>query len=438
MKDLYTFDATPQQAMETYTLARKAYDAFFDELRIPYIVAEADSGSIGGNLSHEYHVPSSGGEDTVISCGSCTYAANEELAKTQSTMSEHRRSIGDFVPYRSWFGIGKDRTQLLEVILPRHVGSDAAVGSKNREAQVNPYLVKQLYPHLDLSIEHALSIFIDRWKDNPPSKDGQKPESSSRPRLVRIYDYRIPVSSMGHHQNSIGGGHLLQELSSNVDLEIVVDRSSLDLARIQEGDGCPKCGNKSIRLQQAVELGHTFYLGDRYSRPLDAKFITPPAQQIDQTSLVTPEGESELRQGDKDKSWFQMGCHGIGISRIIGAVADALADRQGLLWPRVMAPFEAAILANEDHKVAAESVWDVLTRYEPGFDPVDAILDDRDRGLGWKLKDADLIGFPVVVILGSTYSKEGVCEVSIRRLGSREKVATKSLREYIARKLAMI
>ncbi|KAL8781925.1 MAG: hypothetical protein Q9194_000118 [Teloschistes cf. exilis] len=438
MKDLYTFDATPQQAMETYTLARKAYDAFFDELRIPYIVAEADSGSIGGNLSHEYHIPSSSGEDTVISCGSCTYAANEELAKTRSTMSEHRRSDGDFVPYRSWFGVSKDRTQLFEIILPRHVGFEAAAVSENREAQANPYLVKQLYPHVDLSIEHALSIFIDRWKDISPSKEGQKLASSSRPRLVRIYDYRIPISSMDHHQNSTGGGHLLQELSNNVDLEIFVDRSSLDLARIQEGDGCPKCGSKSIRLQPAVELGHTFYLGDRYSRPFDAKFINPTAQQIGQTSLVTPAEESKLRQDDKDKSWFQMGCHGIGISRIIGAVADALADRQGLLWPRVMAPFEAAILANEDHQAAAESVWDVLTQYEPGFDPVDAILDDRDRGLGWKLKDADLIGFPVVIILGSTYSKEGVCEVSIRRLGSREKIATKNLREYIARKLTVI
>ncbi|KAI4257141.1 MAG: hypothetical protein LQ352_001781 [Teloschistes flavicans] len=438
MKDLYTFDATPQQAMQTYILARKAYGAFFDELRIPYLVAEADSGSIGGNLSHEYHVPSSNGEDTVISCGSCTYAANEELAKTHFTMSEHQRSVGDFVPYRSWFGISKDRTQLFEIILPQHIGSNTAGLSKHREAEVNPNLVKFLYPHLDLSIEHALGIFIDHWKENPPSKDAKGLELLSRPRLVRIYDYRIPMSSMNHHQSTIGGGHLLHEFPSNVDLEIVVHRSSLDLARIQEGDRCPKCGSKSLRLQQAVELGHTFYLGDRYSRPMDAKFKTPPAQQIDQTSLITPRGESELRPDGKDKSFFQMGCHGIGISRIIAAVADALADQQGLLWPRVMAPFEAVILSNEDHQAAAESVWDILTRHEPGFDPIDAILDDRDRGLGWKLKDADLIGFPVVVVLGSTYSKEHVCEVSVRRLGSREKVAMQSLREYVARKLAVI
>ncbi|KAL8693397.1 MAG: hypothetical protein Q9218_001789 [Villophora microphyllina] len=437
MKDLYTFDATPQQAMKTYALARKAYDAFFDELRIPYLVADADSGSIGGNLSHEYHIPSLSGEDTVISCGSCTYAMNEELAKTRSVVNDHRRSAGVHAPYRSWFGISNDRTQLVEAILPQYVESNEFALSGKGETQLNPYLIRSLYPDLDLSIEHALNTFIDYWgKRQSPNQD-QKLGSISRPRLIRIFDYRIPQSCIDHHNNSmVTGGHRLQELSKCVDLEIIMSKSSLDLTRIQEGDECPKCGSKSLKLQQAVELGHTFLLNDRYSRPMDAKFTT--AQQVDEKSLVAQESRTDLGQAGKCKAWFQMGCHGIGISRIIAAVADALADKQGLLWPRVMAPFDVAVLANEDHKAAAEEIWDILTRQEGGFDPVDVVLDDRDKGFGWKLKDADLIGFPVVIVLGSIYAKEGFCEVSIRRLGSKEKVEMKDLREYVGTRMAQI
>lgn len=438
MKDLYTFDATPQEALKAYQEARKAYNAFFDELRIPYLVADADSGSIGGNLSHEYHAPTPNGEDTIISCGSCTYAANEELARSNAATQDQKRSTEGLIPCQSWFGISKDRCQLVEAVLPKSIGFPEHGHSQQRNAQINPHLIKSLYPELDLSIERPLSIFVEHWKENQSADRSQISERLPMPSIARTYDYRISQSFIDHQESSMNKDPPSPRLSEIVGRRIFVNPLSLDLARIQDGDECPKCGNSSLKLQQAVELGHTFYLGDRYSRPMDATFTTSPTQQVDHGSIPGLENQAELAPAKTGQAYFQMGCHGIGISRIVAAVADSLADPQGLIWPRVMAPFEAAILATEEHKATAEEVWDVLTRRAQCSDSVDAVLDDRDRGLGWKLKDADLIGFPVVIVLGSTFSKGGMCEVSIRRLGSREKVAMEDLKDYVTTRLAQI
>ncbi|KAL8702421.1 MAG: hypothetical protein Q9201_004422 [Fulgogasparrea decipioides] len=432
MKDLYTFDATSQEAMETYARARNAYKAFFDELRIPYFVADADPGSIGGSLSHEYHVPTPSGEDTIISCASCSFTANEELARSRAAVKNNERSTADLAPHQSWFGISKDKCQLVEAILPRYPGSGEHQSPQRREAQINQHLIKTLYPDLDLGIQRAFATFVDYWKGHRPSGESRDTKRPPMPRLTRIYDYRISQSIIDHQ--TLGNSHspLAQQLLEIVGSRTSIDASSLDLARIQDGDECPECGNHSLKLQQAVELGHTFYLGDRYSKPMNATFTTSPAHQVDDRSNDAQENQDYPARVKQGQAYFQMGCHGIGVSRIIAAVADSLADTQGLLWPSVMAPFEAAILATEEHKTAAEEVWDILTRQEPGSDPVDAVLDDRDKSLGWKLKDADLIGFPVVIVLGSTFSKRRVCEVSVRRWGSRQKVAMRNLRVCVA------
>ncbi|KAL8739070.1 MAG: hypothetical protein Q9181_000252 [Wetmoreana brouardii] len=438
MKDLYTFDATSQKAMETYDQARNAYKAFFDELRIPYVVADADPGPIGGSLSHEYHVPTLSGEDTIVSCASCTFAANEELARSRAAVKNNERSTADLAPHQSWFGISKDKCHLVEAILPRYPGSGENQSRRRREAHINQHLIKTLHPNLDLGIERALGTFVDYWKEHQPSGESWDSKRPPMPRLTRIYDYRISQSFIDHQTLVNNTSPLTQQLLEIVGSRTFIDASSLDLARIQDGDECPKCGNHSLKLQQAVELGHTFYLGDRYSKPMNATCTTSPAQQVDDRSIDAQENQDCSAPVKQGQAYFQMGCHGIGVSRIIAAVADSLADTQGLLWPSVMAPFEAAILATEEHKAAAEEVWDILTGQEPGSDPIDAVLDDRDKGLGWKLKDADLIGFPVVILLGSIYSKRRFCEVWVRRLGSRQKVAMKNLRHYVASRLTQI
>lgn len=145
----------------------------------------------------------------------------------------------------------------------------------------------------------------------------------------------------------------------------------------------------------------------------------------------------------KDIVWvpMQMGCHGIGVSRLIAAIASLLADSKGLQWPRVVAPFEAAVLTGPAvSEEESREVYDLLSRYaEKGLQTVDAVLDDRaGKSLGWKMKDADLIGYPVVVVMGRGWKDKRELEVQCRRLGVKKDVGLGQLREEVEALLAQL
>ncbi|KAK4999542.1 hypothetical protein LTR16_006971, partial [Cryomyces antarcticus] len=170
-----------------------------------------------------------------------------------------------------------------------------------------------------------------------------------------------------------------------------------DVTRIQNGDLCPRCDTGILEVQKAVEVGHTFHLGTRYSKPLNA--------------VVTDEGSQQTE--------LVMGCHGIGISRLIGAVASVLSDGKGLNWPAAIAPFQVVIIPAKGNEGDAVTVFDEFkesvqrpdsTHSEGLMISLDPVLDDRRKELGWKLGDADLVGYPVIVVLGRTWKKERKAE----------------------------
>ena len=203
MKDLYTFDATPQDAAKTYDKARTAYKSFFDELRIPYLVVKADSGAIGGDLSHEYHFPTTSGEDTILSCNSCSYAVNEELARKPGSAGMERSTV-DLASYKSWFGLSKDRSHLIEAILPQGTASGKILPPQQEAPEINPYWLKTLYPELDLGVEDPVGTFVGYWTKHQSSSESQATQSPLIPKLSRIYDYRVPQHSI--NTSSFGGG----------------------------------------------------------------------------------------------------------------------------------------------------------------------------------------------------------------------------------------
>ena len=172
---------------------------------------------------------------------------------------------------------------------------------------------------------------------------------------------------------------------------VEVRSATSDLSKISSGDFCKACHKAALVVQRSIELGHTFNLGDRYSKStvLDASVATR-----------NPAKREALR----------MGCHGVGLSRIITALADSLRHSRGLRWPRHIAPFEVLIIpAVAGSRSAAEEVYDMLQR---GPVPIDCIIDDRDYGLGSKTKDAQLIGYPIVVIVGRKWERSPkMCEV---------------------------
>jgi len=469
MKDLYTFDASIEDALQTYEAVRRAYVAFFDEFKIPYLTAEASSGEIGGDLSHEYHFPTSKGEDRVISCTSCDYVANEELAESRltrqggfSTETDPRLSETDsegdsftsenpvdtsvaLEPNEEgeidleisaqrygnqWIGITSDRNIIVQAFLPKLIHH--ATSSHDRKAQINPFVIKDLVPDLDLSVENPLALFKEHHRLLRETGE----DTSVEARVLRLVDMRYylytPISFQGDLPDAtsvtVGGEEIpVEEIAAS-------ENDSVDLVRIEAGDPCPNCEEGSLKIDVAVELGHTFHLGTRYSEPLNATVVT------NRDSKQETGGEDRAATASNQIP-IQMGCHGIGVSRLIAAVADSLADHKGLNWPTVMAPFHTIIVPTKGQENEAAEVYDLLinnTNIIRGGNTIDTILDDRTKDFGWKLRDADMIGYPVIVVVGRDWKKERKVEVQCRRLGLKEQVPSEGLRAFVEGLLAQL
>jgi prolyl-tRNA synthetase len=442
MKDLYTFDLSPSMALATYDQVREAYTRLFDELKLPYLVAEADSGDMGGSLSHEFHFPTSKGEDHVISCSNCDYVANEELAESpvpaagSDIVGSGSGSATEGLSHPDlkilvWRGISRDRRTLVNVWYQSPVISDLATSTI---PEVNVYAVRAVFPDLDASVENPLLL----WETFNGGARGNKTAKITPPTLLNLLDCRLPEdaqSSIGKTNSRLQFWPESVEFSpSETNMEIINKDPSthqpLNLLRISDGDPCPRCTDGKLKIQRAIELGHTFHLGTRYSEPLSATVNLP---DNDLNALgIEPAASTQVP--------MQMGCHGIGVSRMIGAVADTLADDKGLNWPRVMAPFEVVIIPGKGLDDAALEVYDTLCRVptETGNSQLDLILDDRAASFPWKMQDADLVGYPVIVIVGRRWKAESICEVQCRRLQLRQDIAVEELADFVGSVLARL
>lgn len=495
MKDLYTFDHSSSRALETYHEVREMYCRLFDELKLPYLVAEADSGDIGGDLSHEFHFPTSKGEDHIISCTSCDYVANEELAESPVfkrnlekfyvpedapekplSIIDVRKRIdtpqdkpvlvelvynalspsngnrhGVKFTLRLWRGISRDRLTLVNVWYKSPSSWDESLGHDlSNGSEVNTHAVRAVVPDLDASIENPLQLW---FRLSQPS-DSANPTSPRPQRLVNLVDCSIPsefqefIKRDEHrvalyapcHDESLEN---LKDVPFESMFEDPSTKQPFNFLRIKDGDPCPRCSQGSLRVQKAIELGHTFHLGTRYSEPLSATIVAPLEKQPGTPIATKGEGSSPRtvkgakERPDSNKVPMQMGCHGIGVSRIVGAVADTLADGKGLNWPRVMAPFEVVVVpSSARNEGAAMEVYDTLAATGSSLD---LVLDDRDKSMGVKMGDADLIGYPVIVIVGKSWLTNRQCEVQCRRLAvKKDKVPISELKEYVESLLAQI
>ncbi|KAF5233951.1 hypothetical protein FAUST_7860 [Fusarium austroamericanum] len=405
MKDLYTFDLTTSEAVETYRQVSGAYRAFFAELKLPYLIAEASSGDMGGDLSHEYHLPSAVGEDSVVSCDSCDYTANDEVATARTPLPTDSAATVPASQFRVWRGISKDRKILVNAWYPQPSGDYPDSGP-------SLHTVKSVVPELDTTIENPLPL----WGEALESGDVQ---------MINVIDGNL-ASSFESVRNELP---LLTEplKSYEVRSSSIVGSDTgagLNLVPISDGDGCPRCDKGTLKIHKALECGHTFQLGTRYSVPLDACVDLP------RSGLPEAAVEEGLTPGSRVP--VQMGCHGVGVSRIFGAVAEILADERGLNWPRAIAPFEVAIIPSNGLADEPLDICDTLSKNNGSQSGFDVVLDDRKRSFGWKMKDADMVGYPVLVILGKSFKENGTCEVQCRRLSVKDNVKVDELPEFIS------
>lgn len=369
MKDLYTFDETEQAAQKTYEQVRQAYASFLSELKMPYLTAAASSGNMGGNMSHEYHLASANGEDTIIRCDACHFAMNEEIYIARPNANTEK--LSETAPVASAVYVSKDRKTICHLHWPEASG------------EPNIYAVKEVWPEVDSGLhgEDAMAAF-----NNANVQMGEQAQ-------LAILDPRLSAERKSIMDECHG-------LPSST-----LQPSNTLMTKACSGDACPSCKTGHLQLHRAVEIGHTFHLGTRYSLPLSANISDANNKTVS----------------------VEMGCHGIGVSRLIGAIASLLVDSAGLNWPLAICPFQMAILPSP-----AADEKDVNHIYgEMSCSVEDTVIDDRDRSLGWKLKDADLVGYPMIVVMGRRWKDERIVELQCRRLGVTEEVQVSQLGEKV-------
>ena len=386
MCDAYSFDRNPEGMQVSYEKAVEAYLEIFNAVGLNVTPVVAQSGAIGGDVNHEFMVPSVIGEDHFASCRSCGYHANTEAAERQvPTISAPE---GEVAP----------RTQ---VATPGVVTMEEVVAFFSNEGLAITEMVKAIAATNADGEVVVIAVRGDREVRLPHGWD--------------LIDDESLKAHPGLHKGSIGLVGLKESgISLAVDHELVARSGpwlcggnqpethdvSVVLGRdvepdlvgsfvvVEAGDSCPQCGG-ALELVRSVEAAHTFQLGLQYSTKMTG------ASFLDE-------------DGTEQPLW--MGCYGIGVSRLLGVLAEAHHDEKGLLWPKAVAPFDLHLVTlganrNPDLQVAGDALYEQLT--SEGFS---VLYDDRDGSPGVKFADADLLGVPIRLVLGGKGLERGVVE----------------------------
>ena len=405
MKDAYSFDASQQGAHASYRAMYDAYGRIFTRLGLDFRAVEADTGNIGGSMSHEFQVLAESGEDAIVSCGACSYAANVEKAALPS--AEFAATPAGLGPAQIIATPGAKTIEsvcqvlgckpedMIKAVLYEADGEPAVVFVRG-DREANEVKVKAALGVKALFLADA--AWFAQKTGLPPGYLG--PVGLQGVKAVLDGEIRAMASAVcGANEKQ---SHL-KDVSPSRDLGAATYG---DVRMAIAGDPCPRCGG-NLRSFRGIEVGHVFYLGQKYSKAMQATFLDEA-------------GAAQV---------FEMGCYGIGVTRILSAAIEQNHDARGIQWPVSIAPHEVAVLGLQTEGpglAMAQTLHDELQ--EAG---IEVVLDDRDERPGVKFNDADLIGYPVQVTVGKK-ADAGIVEVKLRASGERFEAPVAGLAAHIA------
>ncbi len=395
MKDAYSFDVDEAGATRSYETMREAYKRIFTRLGLDFRVVQADSGAIGGKTSAEFQILADSGEDAIVACDTCDYAANveaaqvavepatnagAELASIEKVHTPGKGGIADVAKF-----LGADAKQFLKSLLYVTDQNEIVMACVRGDHEVNEVKLTNALGAREVHLATEADVF---------KATGAK------------VGYAGPVGFEGKVLVDPSGGAIVNAITGANETDhhlkgVNLSRgdyaaTTVDLRSATEGDRCPVCGKGRFKAYKGIEGGHIFILGTHYSSKMKATFV-------DETGTEKP---------------IVMGCYGIGVSRLVASAIEQHHDDDGIRWPMAIAPYQVHLctLTSGKDPAADEAVAKAGERLatELSAKGVEVLWDDRDERPGVKFKDADLSGCPIRVTIGSKTLAGGACELKLR------------------------
>lgn len=433
MKDAYSFDISVTEAQQSYDNMYKVYQNIFDRLGVSYRIVQADTGDIGGNQSHEFHLLADSGEDVLLVSDTSDFAANSEICKTLSTLEKQSFSkvktsaknitkldqklletpnIKSIEGLSKFLNISEDKlvkTLFFNVRTEKTIKKEV---QKNEEQvvvlvrgdyDINPYKLKNFFKasEIELLSEQEVKVLTGA---NPGSCGPINLKSKAK-----IYaDFSVEEMAnyiVGANKNDY---HIQNANHSDFSCE-----GFFDLRWATAGDLSPDGKGKLVEYK-GIEAGHIFYLGTTYSKKLKAEFL-------DSNGKTCP---------------VEMGCYGLGVSRLVQAIVEQSHDDNGIIWPMALAPYKVHIclLDPNDEEVSkiCEGIYNSLISED-----ISVLLDDRKERPGFKFKDADLLGMPLRLTFGARSLKEGGVELVERKTQEKQLLPLNTVVKTILEKISL-
>jgi prolyl-tRNA synthetase len=395
MKDGYSFHSTTEDLDREFDAMEAAYKRILERLGLRFRIVEADSGAIGGTGSKELMVLAKSGEDTLAVCDTCEYGANVEAARRASRSVIPEAPSADFARFKTpdiksiddlshFFHV--DPYYTLKAVVQRAVYTEGS--------ELVCFFIRGCDELQEVKARNSVGAI-----DLADATEAELTEIGLVPGFIGPLDQdkiRIVMDNETRGATSmICGANEIDYHFVGVDLSVMNEAHFADLATVQEGDGCPHCGGKILHTK-GIEVGHIFKLGTVYSAPLKAEFL-------DENGRAQP---------------FVMGTYGMGVSRLVAAVIEQHHDEKGCIWTHATAPYMVNVMVSnikeEAHMAYAEELYASLQSRG-----IEVMLDDRKERFGFKMSDAELIGFPFTIIVGKEL-ENGLVQIMIR--SSREMI----------------
>lgn len=385
MKDAYSFDVDQASALKTYDKMYKAYQRIFDRLGLEYRIVQADAGNIGGSQTHEFQLLADAGEDALLVSDKTQFAANVEVCPAidaEVYVSQHSTELPlekFATPSQKTIADLEKFTQIPAKELVKTLFFSANEGGDPKDKSLKAFAVllrgsDEVNP---IKVKNLLKM------TNPPlmlTDQEVREESGANPGSCGPVGLSIPVyadNGIVNLKNYIVGanedGFHYKNVNHNRDYKIT---QIADLRMAREGDKCPESDGR-LKSYRGIEVGHVFYLGQKYAQKMNGVYLDK-------------NGKSQF---------YEMGCYGIGVTRTVQACIEQSHDQDGIIWPKAITPFHVHICHLDPKDEMATQYVDMITK-ELESKNIEVLIDDRDERPGFKFKDADLLGFPVRIVVG--------------------------------------